>query len=139
MTDPQLSPDTGAWRATQDLVSVSIREQGGVTVATISGEVDISNVDKVARALNALPNVAPGLVVDLSQADYLDSSAISLLHGLALRLRQRSQLLVIASPPGSPPRRVLELAAVHINSRILDEPELAVQALCENRDRSTPA
>ena len=117
-----------------DLATVSVRDHDGIVIASISGEIDISNIDRVADQLNALPNAALGLVVDLSQAEYLDSSAISLLHDLAVRLRQRSQKLVIASPHGSPPRRVLELAAVHVTSRILDGRELAIQALSENAD-----
>lgn len=135
MSGSQIHHDAGIGPAgPQDLATVSVRDQDGIMIASIIGEIDISNVDKVGDELNALPNAARGLVVDLSKADYLDSSAISLLHDLALRLRQRSQQLVIASPHDSPPRRVLELAAVHVTSRILEEPEQAIQALNDDAD-----
>ena len=49
-------------------------------MAVISGEVDISNIDDITRRLMALPNFAPGLVVDLRRVDYMDSTGISLLH-----------------------------------------------------------
>jgi stage II sporulation protein AA (anti-sigma F factor antagonist) len=135
VTGSELHRDAGVTPvAPPELATVDVRDLDGIVVASISGEIDISNVDRVADKLNALPNAATGLVVDLSQAEYLDSSAISLLHDLALRLRQRSQKLVIASPHGSPPRRVLELAAVHVTSRILDGREQAIQALSEDAE-----
>lgn len=119
----------GAELAQGDLAHVDISDHDGVPVAAISGEVDISNVDEVRAQLIALPNFAPGLVVDLRRVDYLDSTGVSLLHDLAGRLRERSQRLIVVCPLGSPPRRVLELTGLVTRTTVVDELAPAVQAM----------
>jgi anti-anti-sigma factor len=94
------------------LATVALHDDDGVTVAAISGEVDISNVGTVGEILDQLPNQALGLVVDLSATSYLDSSGISLLHNLATRLDQRAQRLAIVCGERSLPHRVLTLTGV---------------------------
>ncbi len=115
--------------AAHDLARVSLQDHDGVMVAAISGEVDISNAQSVSQALTELPNLAQGLVVDLRDVAYMDSTAISLLHELAVRLRQRSQRLIVLCPPDAPPRRVLELTALHTTVPVLDDLGPAIQAL----------
>ncbi len=113
----------------RDLAHVALDERDGVTVATVSGEIDMSSVDHVAAALTDLSNLAMGLVVDLRGADYLDSSGISLLHDLALRLRQRTQMLIIVCSPSSAPRRMLELTALDSQAVVMDDLEPAIDAV----------
>jgi anti-anti-sigma factor len=113
----------------RDLARVAFHDDGGVTVAAISGEVDVSNASEIARAFEDLSQVSLGMVVDLRELVYLDSSGISLLHDLALRVRQRWTRLVVVSPPSSPPRRVLELTALDSHTLILDELEPAIETL----------
>ncbi len=98
-------------------------------IATITGELDLSNAWKVGRKLIGLPNGAPGLIVDLADTFYLDSSGIALLCDLALRLRQRSQLLVVVSPPGTAPHRVLEITGLQSQVTIVAEMAVAVSVL----------
>ena len=112
-----------------DAVSVALHEREGVTVIAISGEVDISNIDRVSAAIFALPNTAAGLVVDLTAVTYLDSSAVSLIHDLAIRLRRRSQRLVVVCNPQSAPHRVLELTALDSNAPILDSLDPAIRMI----------
>ena len=115
--------------ASSDLARVDIQDHDGVHVAAITGEVDISNVDDVTRRLIALPNFAAGLVVDLRLVTYMDSTGISMLHDLAGRLRERSQELIVVCPPGSPPRRVLELTGLIARTTVVDDLAPAVQTL----------
>jgi anti-anti-sigma factor len=112
-----------------DLAHVDLQDHDGVCVAAITGEVDISNVDDVARRLAGLPNHARGLVVDLQLVSYLDSTGISMLYDLANRLRERSQQLILVCPQGSPPRRVLELTGLVARTTVVDDLPPAVQAL----------
>ncbi len=119
---PRLAPPA-------ELARVRVADHDGVTVASVSGEVDMSTVDTVAAALTDLSNLAIGLVVDLRSVEYVDSSGISLLHDLALRLRRRSQLLVIVCPPGSPPRRMLELTALDAQAVVVDGLETALETV----------
>ena len=118
-----------------DLASVSSTEHDGVLVVSISGEVDISNVEVIAEVIYAQPNSEDGLVIDLSDVTYLDSSAVSLLHDLAMRLRGRAQRLIVVSPEGTPPRRILELTALHTNAPVT---ELLADAIRQLGDSALP-
>lgn len=126
----QPSPASGAAPgAAAELARVTLQDHGPVVVAAISGELDISNVADVGRSLTGISNVAAGLIVDLTALAYLDSTAISMLHDLARRLRQRSQQLIVVCPPDSPPRRVLELTALHSHTPVLDRLDGALAEL----------
>lgn len=112
-------------------IAVERREQA--IVARLSGEVDMTNSQYVAHELaGSVPNDAAVLVVDLSQARYLDSAAIELLFDLARRLRRRRQALRLVLPASSPLKRVLELtdigavAPVHPSLEAALEPPEAV-------------
>ena len=72
--EPSPSAGPESVSAAGDLATVEIQDHDGVPVAAISGEVDISNVDDIARRLMTLPNLAPGLVVDLRMVVYMDST-----------------------------------------------------------------
>lgn len=124
--------------ASHDLVQISSQTRDGVTVATISGEVDVSNGEEVARALADIPPVALGLVVDLRDLSYLDSTGIAVLHDLSSRMHQRSQPLVVVCSPDSAPRRVLELTALDAHTLILDQLDSAIHALLEPSDDLAP-
>ena len=62
---------------------------------------------------------------------YLDSSAVSLLHDLAMRLRGRAQRLIVVSPQGTPPRRILELTALYTNAPVTDVLADAIKMLAD--------
>ncbi|HEY5271808.1 MAG TPA: STAS domain-containing protein [Acidimicrobiales bacterium] len=59
----------------------------GVTVVSIAGELDTSNVDEVRRQLEAtLAASSTALVVDLSKLGFMDSSGLALLVQVAARV-----------------------------------------------------
>lgn len=120
---------------TDDLALVTAAEYGAGLVISISGEVDISNVEGVSRVLNALPNAQDGLLIDLSDVTYLDSSAVSVLHDLAMRLRARAQRLIVVSAPATPPRRILELTALDANASIADALEQGLRLFGDTEPR----
>ncbi|OEU86319.1 hypothetical protein DB35_13690 [Streptomyces abyssalis] len=67
----------------------SRRRQGGVEVLVLAGELDLDSVQEIAPALDdALAAQPGGLVVDLSQVAFADSSALNLL----LRTHTRTSL-----------------------------------------------
>jgi anti-anti-sigma factor len=89
---------------------VRTEDRDGVVVARIVGEVDLSNAARVESLLSrAVPNDAVGLVIDLSETTYLDSSGVSLVFQLAERLQTRQQLIRVAAPDDAPLRRVLRV------------------------------
>jgi anti-anti-sigma factor len=115
-----------------ELASVTASEHGAALVLAISGEVDISNIDSIAEVIYALPNTDAGLLIDLTEVSYLDSSAVSLLHDLAMRLRNRAQQLIVVSPPETPPRRILDLTALYVNAPVADELDDGLTLLGDN-------
>ena len=89
---------------------LSTEDRGGVMIARVTGEVDLANAARLGRALTrAIPNDAVGVVIDLSETSYLDSSGVSLVFDLAERMKSRQQELRVAVPADAPLRRVLQV------------------------------
>ena len=99
------------------LVRHPITTVNSVGVPVLSGEVDIANVMHLrAQIVQAVPNAAPGLILDLSATTYLDSRGVHLILELADRMGTSQQELRVVIPPGAPVRRVLELT--HVDSAV---------------------
>lgn len=100
---------------------IAIEQRGRCVVAHVAGELDVTNVARVGEELmEATPNEASALVVDLGGTTYLDSAAIELVFELARRLGRRRQELRLVVPAGSPLTRVLELTDVRSAARVHD-------------------
>jgi anti-anti-sigma factor len=92
------------------LADVSVTEYAGVPVVHLDGEVDLSNIDEVRRAVFAPAEAGHGcLVVDLTGTTYLDSTAVRLLFDLAVRLQARRRRLRLVVSDATIVRRVLVL------------------------------
>jgi anti-anti-sigma factor len=106
---------------------VEVERLDGSMVARLRGEVDLANArDLEAELTDAVPNDATGLVLDLTDTAYLDSSGVRLLFGLAESLHRRSQELSLVVPTESPTRRVLELCGVEQVATIAERVDAAV-------------
>jgi anti-anti-sigma factor len=82
------------------LAELQLDLAGDPPVARIAGELDASNAPGfTARLKEAVPNSAIGLVLDLSETTYLDSSGVHLIFDLADALRRRQQALQLVVPP----------------------------------------
>ena len=82
-------------------------------VARISGEIDLTNVDDLAATLrNAVGNRSHGLVLDLSDVEYLDSTGLRLLFRLLRELNDRQQQLRVVVPESAVIYGVLILGGV---------------------------
>jgi anti-anti-sigma factor len=93
-----------------DLVELDIEERGEVVVAHMTGELDIAGASGMGeRIREAVPTSARGLVVDFSDLDFIDSSGIAMLFGLARRLGSRRQELRVVARSGKPVARVLQI------------------------------
>jgi len=92
------------------LADVTVEQHEPGPVVRVRGEVDLSNADVVrADILNALPQAAAGLVLDLTETTYLDSSGVRLLFELAERLQARRQRLALVVTEAALVRRVIVL------------------------------
>ncbi len=95
------------------LAQLRMTDEGGIPVIAVDGEVDVANVASLrAQILRAVPNTAPGLVLDLSRTTYLDSRGVHLILELANRMGTSQQPLRVVVPEGALVRRVLLLTHV---------------------------
>jgi anti-anti-sigma factor len=93
-----------------DLAAIKVMHQDGASIVMIRGEIDLSNTDTIRTdVIDALTSDGPGLVVDLSETTYIDSSGVRLLFDLAERLHARRQRLALVVNEAALVRRVLVL------------------------------
>lgn len=93
------------------LAQLHLAEENGITIATVDGEIDLSNAAELEMAIShAVGNEALGLVVDLVRVDYLDSSGVTLLFNLARRVSRRQQEFVVVVPGEAHVREILSLS-----------------------------
>ena len=90
------------------LSMTTARRADGVVVLTVAGEIDLSNIDAFAEALDSASSSRDdGLVtVDLTGVEYLDSGGISVLFANA------DQIHVVANPILMPVLKISGLADV---------------------------
>ena len=95
------------------LARLNIERQENSLVVRLEGEVDVSNAASVEREIiAAIPNTTAGLVIDLSDVDYMDSSGIRMLFVLHRQLEQRGQRLRAVVPDTTPIKHVLDCLGV---------------------------
>jgi anti-anti-sigma factor len=102
-----------------ELATIAFEDAGRATVATIIGEVDLSNADRLLDELMARVGATPWLVVDLTGCSYMDSAGLRVIARLDVRCRDvGSGLRLVVDPGGSIDRvlgmtRMEEVLTVH--------------------------
>jgi len=92
------------------MAGVSIERRDAGPVVHVRGEIDFPESDAVrAEMFATLPVDGPGLIVDLTQTTYLDSSGVRVLFELAERLEADHQHLVLVVTEEALIRRVIVL------------------------------
>ena len=91
--------------------TLELEERGPTIVARIAGELDLSNVDETEAtiALSVTPDTR-GLVIDLTDTTFLDSTGIRMIFELAARLRSRRHQLRLVADTSTLVHRVLVLS-----------------------------
>ena len=105
------------------------RGGGDLGIASLSGEHDFSNVADLDEALRQVHTHGTQVVLDLSEASFIDSSVIgSVVREARGDARRPGDDLAVVAPAGSQARRVLEL--VHVECvRIVESREDALTAI----------
>ena len=117
------------------LADVAVEELGGVSVAHVRGEVDLSNAPDLRATLqDTVQHVSAGLVLDFSNTVYLDSAGLHFVFELGKRLRDRGQRLEIVAPPGAPVTEVLRIVGVETLAPMSETVEDAVARLQDSSD-----
>jgi anti-anti-sigma factor len=90
--------------------NVELDHRDSVGVARLSGDVDIVQASTLRKQLlGAVQNEDLALVVDLTDARYIDSVGVSLLFELAERLAGRQLRFAVVMPSGGLIERVLKI------------------------------
>ena len=98
MVDPSTNPDE---------FTLTTGTLDGLTVLTLSGELDLVNAARVSDTLDALTSGQQKVVVDLTSLTFIDSSGI---HAI-LAPRAGQQGIVIVCPAGNV-RRVFDVTRI---------------------------
>jgi anti-anti-sigma factor len=101
-----------------------------VGVVRVGGEVDIIQAHGLRnRLLSAIRNEDLGLVIDLSEATYIDSVGVSLLFELAERLGERQLGLAVVLPEDGLVERVLTMVDLRSVAQVHQTLDDAVSAI----------
>jgi anti-sigma B factor antagonist len=115
------------------LEELHFESSDGALVAYIKGEIDLSNSNKLrASLLDQMTNDVLGLVIDLSEVEYLDSAGIGVLYDLFERLRSRGQALCLVVPPESVVSKVLQLVDAGATMSVVETTDAAVARVKSN-------
>jgi anti-anti-sigma factor len=114
----------------RELSDVELIARDGVWVASVRGEIDLSNADSTLRKLvDVVDEDSDGLIVDLSGLDYLDSAGVRLLFRLGRAVSESGGSLRAVVPREAKIRRVLELADIESMLGLDETADAAVEAL----------
>ena len=93
----------------EQLIQVHEERDGDQLIIRLTGEVDLSNVERLQQRLDAAVEGCPHVVIDLSAIQYIDSQGLRLLTRLAVRLAECKTKLEVIAPPDSVARDVLDI------------------------------
>jgi anti-anti-sigma factor len=92
-------------------VDVKTETAGDVVRIVLDGDIDMDNADDMAAGIYAaITNQITATTIDLSHVGYIDSAGLRVLFELAVRLPIVQIDLEVVAPPGSLPRRVLDIS-----------------------------
>jgi anti-sigma B factor antagonist/stage II sporulation protein AA (anti-sigma F factor antagonist) len=115
-----------------ELADVEVVHQADTPIVRIRGEIDLSNTDAIrTEVIEALRPSAPGVVLDLTETTYLDSSGVRLLFDLAARLQSRRQRLGLVVTEAALVRRVLILTKLDDAVPLHDSVDDALAAITD--------
>jgi anti-anti-sigma factor len=92
-----------------ELATIEFGQAERATVATIGGEVDLSNADRLLDDLMARVGTTPWLVLDLTGCSYLDSAGLRMIARVDMRCRTLGSGLRLVVDPGGSIDRVLAM------------------------------
>jgi anti-sigma B factor antagonist len=118
------------------LADVQITQSQYALIARLSGEIDMSNAEDMgATVVAATPNEVAGVVLDLSDVEYLDSAGIYVIFGVRASLQARGQALVMVIPADSPVHDALRLSGAERPGEIAETVDEALKTI----NRPSPA
>jgi anti-anti-sigma factor len=92
--------------------TLEVESVGEVDVLRLLGEHDLASAPELGRVLRSLVDGDGGVVVDVSETEFIDASIVGALADGDMLLRERRRRLVLQTGTKAVVRRVLEVAAV---------------------------
>lgn len=98
-----------------------------VWLVRVHGDYDVSNGSEIEAALATAFEGGSRIVVDLTEATFIDSSVLGILvHAHDHALRAPEHELAVVAPPGHMPRRVFELTGFDTRVQVFDSADEAI-------------
>lgn len=121
------------------LGDVRFAQHGGLVVAHLTGEIDMSNAGRIGDAIvETVSNQELGLILDFSGLRYLDSAGIQVVFRLREQLRTRGQTLTLVIPAGSASADAIRLAGVTPRIDSFEALEDALRSLSSEQPDAAP-
>ena len=95
-------------------------------IVELVGEHDLATVPDLERALAEVEAHGTSVIVDLSETTFIDSTILGVIVGFAENPAERVALVV---PPGTVPRRVIDVVGMQSRFSIYDTRAEAAEAL----------
>ena len=106
-----------------EIGQIIIEQLPAVTMVALCGEHDLSTVPTLQAELDPVITTGRRVVVDLSEATFIDSSIVGALFHAAT---PAGRLVAIAATPGTLPRRFIDMVNLTATIPVFDSPVAAV-------------
>ena len=118
-----------------DTLDIEVRNERGVVIAAVAGEIDVSSVAQFRRRLLELADNGGTLIVDLNRVAFIDSSGLGALVATARRVAEHGGgLYAVCAQPQ--PRRLLWMTGV--DKRIPLAATVAGALMLQEASRGSP-
>lgn len=98
----------------------------GLWLLVLAGEHDLFTLPQVEQALGEIERGATGLIIDFSEATFIDSSTLRVVIRHAVKPLER---VVVVAPPNTAPRRLFDLTLAGSRLPVCDTRENALRTL----------
>src|SRR5436305_14234656 len=95
----------------RDDAKLVVEKRDAAWILGLHCEHDLATRDTLTAQINATP-ATTNLVIDLTQASFLDTTIISIIYAARQRLHQAGHVLAAVVPPASPVRHTIDLVAL---------------------------
>jgi anti-anti-sigma factor len=118
-----------------------LRQNGGASVVTLLGEHDLSTAEELRSALGDASAAGDGVVVDLSQAHFIDSAVLSALIASHREVTGdgRGWAVVVGRGSGAAVRRIFELTGLDALMAVYERADDALTAASSRPEAASEA
>jgi anti-sigma B factor antagonist len=110
--DQSSAPPGDSPQTATDL-SVEVRTRGDRTILAVDGDLDLYTAPILRdRVLAAADDTHAGVIIDLTEVPFMDSSGLGVIVGCLKRVREAGGDLVLVTKPGSAPTKLLSLTGL---------------------------